>query len=643
MESKMGGTEANAINYFLMSNTIMKPGLLFFFISFYLGKSFSQTGNPQLYKYVFTVAKDGSGDFLFIQDAINAIRVYPLAPITLYIKNGVYNEKIELPTNNTDVTIIGENADSTIVIFNDYSGKGKHTTFTSFTAKISGNRFRAENITFANSAGQVGQALALYVDADKAVFKNCKFLGNQDTIFSSGEGARQLFINCFIEGTTDFIFGPSTAVFQDCTIRCKSNSFITAANTPKAQPFGFVFRNCKIIADPEVTKLYLGRPWRAFSKTVFINCDLPKAIVPEGWDNWGNAENEKTVFYAEYKNFGDGAVDDKRVKWSKLLTEKEAKRFTLATIFSFNNKTGVTEYRWFDDSFAKPFDRAAFVNKPPLQVPLYKNAVPNSKQVADKESFTVNDNVTRITKVSVPSITIYKPQKQNGMAVIICPGGGYAVLAFDKEGTRIAREMNRWGVTCFVLKYRLPDDSSQIDKSLAPLQDAQQAIRFVKSNAKEFGIAKDKIGIMGFSAGGHLASTAATHFTFRADINNSDTTSVRPDFAVLIYPVISFDSSMTHKGSRNNLIGAAATAEQINFFSNELQVTTNSPPAFLVHTGDDMTVPVENSLRYYRACIKNKVPTELHLYPKGGHGFGLYNNTTEDNWMERLKNWLYRL
>ena len=177
-----------------------------------------QTANPQQYKYVFTVAKDGTGDYYNIQDAIDAMRVYPLAPITLYIKNGIYNEKIELPANNTDVTFIGENVDSTIITWNDYSGKGKHTTFTSYTAKISGNRFMAENITFANSAGPVGQALALYVDADKADFKNCKFLGNQDTIFTGGEYARQLFIGCYIEGTTDFIFGPATSVFQNCTI-----------------------------------------------------------------------------------------------------------------------------------------------------------------------------------------------------------------------------------------------------------------------------------------------------------------------------------------------------------------------------------------------------------------------------------------
>ena len=203
--------------------------ILFVFValSFY---SNGQTANPQQYKYIFTVAKDGSGEYASIQDAIDAMRLYPLAPITLYIKNGVYNEKIELPANNTDVTFIGENVDSTIITWNDYSGKARHTTFTSYTAKISGNRFRADNITFANNAGPVGQALALYVDADKAVFINCKFLGNQDTIFAGGEQSRQLFTDCYIEGTTDFIFGPATAVFQHCTIRSKTNSYITAAS-----------------------------------------------------------------------------------------------------------------------------------------------------------------------------------------------------------------------------------------------------------------------------------------------------------------------------------------------------------------------------------------------------------------------------
>lgn len=615
----------------------------FFFISLVLivvsFDSNGQTSNPQQYKYIFTVAKDGSGEYASIQGAIDAMRVYPLAPITLYIKNGVYNEKIELPANNTDVTFIGENVDSTIITWNDYSGKGKHTTFTSYTAKISGNRFRAENITFENSAGPVGQALALYVDADKAVFRNCKFLGNQDTIFTGGEQSRQLFTDCYIEGTTDFIFGPATAVFEHCTIRSKTNSYITAASTTFGKQFGFVFINCIIIADSSVNKLYLGRPWRANAKTVFINSDLPKAIAPEGWNNWGNAENEKTALYAEYKNTGNGAKTDKRVKWSKQLTDSQVRQYTLPNIFSISSNKSEPAYNWFLDIPKKSFAYAAFTKKAQPEIPLYK-IVPNNKPVAEKENFTVRDNVTRIAKVSNPTLTVFKPAKPNGKSVIICPGGGYLILAFDKEGTRVAEEFNKWGVTAFVLKYRLPDDSINVERSLAPLQDAQQAIRLVRNNAKEFGVDKNKIGIMGFSAGGHLASTAATHFNFKADASNSDTTSARPDFAILIYPVISFDSTFGHKGSRNNLIGANATKEKTDFYSNELQVTATTPPGFLIHAGDDATVPVENSIRFYQACIKNKVPAELHLYPKGGHGFGMYNKTTDDNWMERLKNWL---
>lgn len=332
----------------------MKKNLLLIALIATCSLAVAQTANPQQYKYVFTVAKDGSGEFKYIQDAIDTMRVYPLASITLYIKNGVYNEKIELPATNTDVTFIGESVEKTIITFNDYSGRGKHTTFTSYTAKISGNRFYAENITFANTAGAVGQALALYVDGDKAIFKNCKFLGNQDTIFAAGENSRQLFLDCYIEGTTDFIFGPSTAVFQNCTIRSKTNSYITAASTTAGKKFGYVFLDCKIIADSSVTKTLLGRPWRAHARTVFIRCEMPKQIAPEGWSNWNNPANEKTVFYAEYKCTGEGAATEKRVAWSKQLNDKEAKEYTLENILS-NNSLVKEESGWFQQLRSKPF------------------------------------------------------------------------------------------------------------------------------------------------------------------------------------------------------------------------------------------------------------------------------------------------
>jgi acetyl esterase/lipase len=273
-------------------------------------------------------------------------------------------------------------------------------------------------------------------------------------------------------------------------------------------------------------------------------------------------------------------------------------------------------------------------------MPLYKGPVPNSTNAPDNEKLVFASNVLRYARVSVPTITMFKPTNPNGKAIIICPGGGYAILAFDKEGTKVAETLAKQGYTAFVLKSRLPNDTFNIDRSLAPLQDAQQAIRMVRSRADEFKINKNQIGIMGFSAGGHLASTAATHFNRKADVSNTDTTSTRPDFAILIYPVISMDSTITHRGSRNNLIGAKANQQQTDLYSNDLQVTANTPPSFIVHAADDATVPLANSLRYIAACSKFKVPIEAHIYPRGGHGFGMNNTTTDDVWMDRLFNWL---
>lgn len=273
-------------------------------------------------------------------------------------------------------------------------------------------------------------------------------------------------------------------------------------------------------------------------------------------------------------------------------------------------------------------------------MPLYEGAIPNEKAAENLEKTTLSGGIFRIAEVSKPTLTRFSPANPNGKSVIICPGGGYSILAASHEGVDVARLFNEIGVTAFVLKYRIPSDRTAIDKSIAPLQDAQQAIRLVRKNAEKWGLKANKIGIMGFSAGGHLAATATTHFVEKADPSVSDTISVRPDFSVLIYPVISFDTLITHKGSRNNLIGTKPTAEMTQKFSNELQVTPQTPPTFLVHAGDDGAVPVENSVRFYQACIKNKVPVEMHLYAKGGHGFGLINKTTDDKWFERLAAWL---
>ena len=274
-------------------------------------------------------------------------------------------------------------------------------------------------------------------------------------------------------------------------------------------------------------------------------------------------------------------------------------------------------------------------------IPLYRE-VPNSKPDRDykEEADTMSNGVILIRNVSVPEITIFKPgvPDRNKPAVVICPGGGYAVLAYNLEGTEVAKMMNTWGVTAVVLKYRLPGDAIMKDKSIGPLQDAQRALQYVRENAKELDINPQMIGIMGFSAGGHLASTASTHFD-NAYISNPLNTSLRPDFSILGYPVISFTDSLTHMGSRDNLVGKNPSQEMIRNFSNELQVTEKTPPTFLVLASDDKTVNPENSIEYYEALLKNKVPAEMHIYENGGHGFGTHI-LAGNNWMETLKHWM---
>ena len=272
--------------------------------------------------------------------------------------------------------------------------------------------------------------------------------------------------------------------------------------------------------------------------------------------------------------------------------------------------------------------------------PIYAGTVPNSKPSTVQEtSLTLASGGVRIANVVQPTLTAFLPAvgTANGTAVIICPGGGYARLSIDSEGYDVARRLNEMGVTAFVLKYRLPNDESQPDKSTAPLMDAQQALRLVRQQAARYSINPERIGIMGFSAGGHLAATAGTRFTRPVGAGPE---SVRPAFLVLLYPVISFNDSLQHAGSRTSLLGPNPSAEEVRQYSSELQVSAQTPPAFLVHAQDDKTVPVNNSIVFYQACLRHGVPAELHLYPRGGHGFGLNNKTTKDLWTDRLRNWL---
>jgi pectinesterase len=282
------------------------------------------------------VDKNGKGDFTLIQDAINACENSKNESTLIFIKSGIYKEKLVVPVNKHHISFVGENRKNTIITFDDYSGKedatSKNTinTFTSYTFLIKGDAISIKNITIENSTCNQGQAVALHVEGTNFYISDSNIIGCQDTLFTGGDGSKQFYKNCYIEGTTDFIFGPATAIFKNCIIKSKKNSYITAASTPENNVFGYVFINCDLISEPDVTKVYLGRPWRPYAQTVFIKCHLGKHIVPDGWNAWEDKrfpDKSKTAYYAEYKSKGSGANPSKRVSWSHQLTKKEAKNY----------------------------------------------------------------------------------------------------------------------------------------------------------------------------------------------------------------------------------------------------------------------------------------------------------------------------
>ena len=298
---------------------------------------------PELQQYVrhydLVVAKDGSGDFFTVQEAINAVPDYRKnARTTILIKEGSYKEKVIIPASKNAVSLIGQG--EVKITYDDYAskpnifGENKGTSGSS-SCYIYAPDFYAENITFENTSGPVGQAVACFVSADRAYFKKCKFLGFQDTLYTYGKGCRQYYDECYIEGTVDFIFGWSTAVFNRCHIHSIGNGYITAPSTDKGQKYGYVFYNCEITANSDVDKVYLSRPWRPYAQAVFIQCNMGKHILPEGWDNWRNKNNEKTVFYAEYKSKGEGANPGKRVAYSKQL--KNTDSYSIEEVLSGND------------------------------------------------------------------------------------------------------------------------------------------------------------------------------------------------------------------------------------------------------------------------------------------------------------------
>lgn len=285
------------------------------------------------------VSRDGTAEFRNIGDAIEVCRAFMGYHKVIFVKRGLYKEKIVVPSWLTNIEICGEDRDHTIITYDDHANIRRPETglpmgtFRTYTLKIEGSNITLKNITIENNAARLGQAVALHTEGDRLLFVNCRFLGNQDTVYTGVGGTRLYFANCYIEGTTDFIFGPSTAWFEACTICSKANSYVTAASTPVDQAYGYVFHGCRLTAAEGVDQVYLGRPWRPYAHTVFMSCELGGHILPAGWHNWNNTDNERTARYAEYANTGEGARPRQRVAWSRQLSRREAAAITLENVF----------------------------------------------------------------------------------------------------------------------------------------------------------------------------------------------------------------------------------------------------------------------------------------------------------------------
>lgn len=299
----------------------------------------ANAANPFDNPDTLVVSRDGTGQFRTVNEAVEVCRAFMEYHKVIYVKNGVYKEKVIIPSWLTNIEVCGESAEKTIITYDDHAnilyaptGKGMGT-FRTYTVKVEGSDITFKNITIENNAARLGQAVALHTEGDRLVFINCRLLGNQDTVYTGVGETRIYFKDCYIEGTTDFIFGPSTAWFEGCAIHSKQDSYVTAASTPQNVAYGYVFNNCRLTAAEGVTKVYLGRPWRPYGYTLFMNCELGSHILPAGWYNWGKVSNEQTARYLEYNNTGAGANTSQRVAWGKQLMKKEAAKVTLENAF----------------------------------------------------------------------------------------------------------------------------------------------------------------------------------------------------------------------------------------------------------------------------------------------------------------------
>lgn len=593
----------------------------------------------------FTVAQDGSGDFKTIQEAVNAVRDHSQIRATIRVKNGIYHEKLVIPAWKKNITLVGESAGQTVITNDDYSGKefpnrdftgnAKFSTYTSYTVLVQANDCTLQNLTIENTAGRVGQAVALATEGDRIEVYNCRILGHQDTLYTSKDG-RNFYKDCLITGTTDFIFGEATAVFQNCTIQSLADSYITAASTTREQAFGFVFLNCKLTANSEATKVYLGRPWRPFAKTVFIDTEMGAHILKAGWDPWKGdnmfPEKEKTTFYAEYNSTGPGADASARVPWSKQLTKAEREQYTIANIlggWTPGLKLRLQPSGVRDTSFSVAGSyRQELMPHPNIR--LADSTLPASVQVVRNLHYRTASSGQALF------LDAYSPRKKpkSGLpAVLMVHGGGWRSGDRTHNNT-LARRLAAKGFVCMTADYSLSTHALYP----AAVHDLKAAVRWIRAHGKELGIDTARIAVLGFSAGGELAAfLGATNEASAwdgADIEKGASSAVQA--VVDIDGTLAFIHPESGEGDDSRSISAAtywfgySKTERPDLWIDAAPLThvsAHTPPFLFInssvrrmHAGRDDFIQKLNAFGTY---------SEVRTFPDAPHTFLLF-----DPWFE---------
>ncbi|HTR40437.1 MAG TPA: pectinesterase family protein [Pseudomonadales bacterium] len=544
-----------------------------------------------------TVAADGSGQFKSVQAAIMSVPSGSATdPVIIHIKPGVYHELVYVQREKAYFRLIGDNPTNTILTFGLYASMtnldGKPLgTFKTPSATIDADNFTAENITFANSAGPVGQALAIRVDGDRAAFRNCRFLGWQDTILINR--GRQYFDNCYIEGHVDFIFGAATAWFEKCHIHCSRNGYITAASTPFDVPYGYVFSHCTIDGEPDV-QTYLGRPWRLYASVTYLNCDMSDVVLPVGWFDWGKPQAHKTARYAEFDSAGPGADPTNRVDWSSQLTPAEAKKITVDKVLGADGWVPTASF--------------------------YATCRDIQYGEADGQKLLLDAHV---------------PDGDGKFPVaIIIHGGGWS--SGDKE-TDIVPVFAPFATnfTWFTVAYRL----APTNRWPACFDDVQNAIRWVKAHATEYKGDPDRIALMGYSAGGHLVCFAATQA-------KDDT---RVQAIVAMSPPTDIAGEAQSRGTLNkwtsmrNLVGHtnldAETLDILHQIAPSDHVKPGLPPFLFIQGSSDKTVPYPETLKFQKILQNAGVSTDFITITNAQHAIADWDKFYPD-WQTNLITWL---